>query len=162
MNIIITEVFIPSPLRIDDVNLMTAVMEMEKNDKSISRFNQVRLFLQVTWLSEICNILGTIILPDFLNHMNNTRNHSKSTLRWPVQGLHPRKSWIEWKYLLRKRFLISKTGRLTDTSLEITMGTFFPTTFNHRRWKWEQTSPTTVVENAFVHRIQQRPWPDHH
>jgi hypothetical protein len=39
MNIIITEAFIPSPMRIDDVNLMTAVMELEKNDKSISRFN---------------------------------------------------------------------------------------------------------------------------
>jgi hypothetical protein len=135
---------------------MTAVMAMEKNDNSIRRFNQVRLYLQVTWLSEICNVLGTLILPDFLVHTNRTETHSKSTLRWPVQGLPPQKSWTEWKYLLRKRFLTSKTGRLADTSLESNLGAFFPVTSNHRRWKWEQTSASTIVENTFTFGNRQR------
>jgi hypothetical protein len=116
------------------------------------------VYLQVTWLSEICNNLGTRILPDFLDHTYNTVNHSKSTLQWRVQGLPPRncgpKLWTEWKYLLRKRFLISKKGRLANTSLEINMGAFFPTAFNQCRWKWEQTSPTT--ENVFSHGDRQR------
>jgi hypothetical protein len=89
MNIVITDIFLPSPLRIDDVNLMTAAMALEKNDNSIRRFDQVRLYLQVTWLSEIYNILGTNILTEFLEHTDRTENHSKSMLRWPVQGLPP-------------------------------------------------------------------------
>jgi hypothetical protein len=156
MNMVITDVFLPSALRIDDVNLMTAAMEVEKNDQAIRRFNQVRLYLQVTWLSEICNIPGTKLLPECLEYTAHTEDQSKSTLLWPVQGLPPKKSWTDWKYILRKRFLTSKTGRLADTSLEINMGDFFPITFNHRRWKWELTSPTTMVENVFAHGIRQK------
>jgi hypothetical protein len=67
MNIVITDVFVPSPLRTDDVNLMTAAQWKWR------RFNQVRLYLQVTWLSEICNFLGTNILPEFLEHTQTAR-----------------------------------------------------------------------------------------
>jgi hypothetical protein len=36
------------------------------------------------------------------------------------------------------------------------MGSFFPIMSNHRRWKWEQSSPTTIVENIFIPEHQQR------
>jgi hypothetical protein len=36
------------------------------------------------------------------------------------------------------------------------MGYFFPSTDNHRRWRWEMTSATTIVENMFNQGNQQR------
>jgi hypothetical protein len=156
MNIVITDLYIPSPLRVNDVNLINAAMGIETNNKAICRFNQVRIYLQVTWLSEICDATGTRILPEFLAHTDRTEIHSKSMLPWPVQGLPPRKSWIQWKYLLRKRFLESKNGVLANNTLEQKMGPFFPTSLKHRRWKWELTDQSTIVENLFAFENRQR------
>jgi hypothetical protein len=150
INIVITKLYIPGPLRANDVNLTNAVMAKEKNNAAICRFNQVRLYLQVTWLSEICNVQGNRILPEYLDHTDRTETNSQSMLRWPIQGLPPKKSWTQWKYLIRKVFIMSKSGRLTDTSIESKLGNFFPTTDNHRRWKWEITGQSTIVENVFV------------
>jgi hypothetical protein len=47
MNIMLTDVYIRDPLRVDDVNLMNAVMDIKSNDNAICRFNQVRLYLKV-------------------------------------------------------------------------------------------------------------------
>jgi hypothetical protein len=149
-NIVITELYIPGPLRVHDVNLTNAVMAIEKNNASICRFNQVRLYLQVTWLSEICNVQGTRILPELLDHTDSTDYPSQSTLRWPVQCLPPKKSWTQWKYLIRKAFIASKSGKLADTSLESNLGHFLTTTDIHRRWKWEITDSNSVVENVFL------------
>jgi hypothetical protein len=59
-------------------------------------------------------------------------------------------SWTQWKYLIRKCFIASKFGKLSDTTIESKLGNFFPTTDNHRRWKWEITGPSTIVENVFL------------
>jgi hypothetical protein len=149
-NIVITELYVPGPLRVDDVNLTNAVMAIESNNAAICRFNQVRLYLQVTWLSEICNIHGTRVLPALLDHTDSTGYQSKSMLRWPTQGLPPKKSWTQWKYLIRKAFIASKNGKLADTTLESTLGQFIVTEDIHRRWKWEYTDANTIVENVFV------------
>jgi hypothetical protein len=106
-NIIITDLYTPGPLRENDIILTNVVMEVENNNASIIRFNKVRLYLQVTWLSEICNVQGTKILPEFLDHTDRLDIPSQSMLWWPNQGLPPKKSWMQWKYLLRKRFITS-------------------------------------------------------
>jgi hypothetical protein len=124
---------------------MNTVMQIKENNNAICRFNQVRLYLQVTWLSEISNALGTMILPEMLDPSDRTKYPLKSMLRWPVQEISPRKSWTQWKYLLRKRLLVSKNRRLGNTLIEITLGDFFPIPDNHQRWQWEQT----IVETMF-------------
>jgi hypothetical protein len=48
----------------------------------------------------------------------------------------------------------SKHGRLSDTTLESTLGHFLPTDNVHRRWKGELTDQSTVVENIFLPGLQ--------
>jgi hypothetical protein len=106
-NIVITDLYTLGPLRENDINLTNAVMEVKNNNASIIRFNQVRLYLQVTWLSEICNVQGTKILPEFLDHTDCSDIPSQSMLQWPNQGLRPKKSWTQWNYHVKTR----KTSR---------------------------------------------------
>jgi hypothetical protein len=149
-NIVITDLYTLGPLRENDINLTNVVMEVINNNASIIRFNQVRLYLQVMWLSELCNVQGTKILPEFLNHTDRLDIPSQSMLRGPNQGLLPKKSWTQWKYLLRKCFIMSKLGRLVNTTIESKLGHFFPTEDNHRRWKWELIGRSNIVGNIFL------------
>jgi hypothetical protein len=61
-----------------------------------------------------------------------------------------------WKKLIHKRFLLSKLGRLGTATLETPLGPFVRTHDNHRVWNWEQTGPTTVVENTYLFNIHQQ------
>jgi hypothetical protein len=91
---------------------MGELIKMEKSLITIQRVNQCQLFLQITWLSEMTDPLGTTILPDFLRFTGTHTDHSISTLKWPIQKLPPKKSWEIWRKLIRKQFLLSKRGCL--------------------------------------------------
>lgn len=94
MNIAIPDIYKPGPLRENDINIMSTFLKTEKKKSWIRRANQCRLFLQVTWLSEICNIKGVKILPTYLVHDSNNPEQSFSTLRWPFQELPPKQSVV--------------------------------------------------------------------
>jgi hypothetical protein len=150
LNIVILGIYSPQPLWENDYNIMGELMKIEKSTITIQQVNQCRLFLQVTWISKMSNKLGMTITPDFLEYTGTQTTTSRSTLKWPIQGLPPKKSWEIWKKLIHKRFLLSKLSRLGTATLETPLGPFIRTHDNHQVWNWEQTGPTTVVENTYL------------
>jgi hypothetical protein len=102
LNIVIPQLYTPQPLRDNDSNIMSEIMKIEKSPIAIQQVNQCRLFLQVTWLSEITDPQGTSILPEFLEFTGTHTNVSRSILKWPIQALPPKKSWEVWKRLICK------------------------------------------------------------
>jgi hypothetical protein len=65
LNIVIPQLYTPQPLRDNNSNIMSEVMKIEKSPIAIQQV--CRLFLQVTWLSEMTDPQGTSILPEFLD-----------------------------------------------------------------------------------------------
>jgi hypothetical protein len=112
LNIVIPQLYTPQPLRDNNSNIMSEVMKIEKSPIAIQGVNQCRLFLQVTWLSEMTDPQGTSILPEIFEFTRTNTNVSRSNLKWPIQVLLPKKSWEVWKRLICKQFLLSKLGRL--------------------------------------------------
>jgi hypothetical protein len=102
LNIVIPGLYSPQPLWENDHNIMGKLMEIEKSPIAIQRANQCQLFLQITWLSEMSNKLGTTIMPNFLEFMDTHTDTSRSTVKWPIQELLPQKSWEIWKKLVHK------------------------------------------------------------
>jgi hypothetical protein len=156
LNIIIPGLYSPQPLQENDHNIMGELMKIEKSPIAIQRANQCWLFLQITWLSEMSNTLGTAILPDFLEFTGAHTYTSRSTLKWPIQDLPLQKSWGIWNKLVRERFLLSKLGRLGMATLETPLGPFIQTHNNHRMWNWEQTGTNTIVENTYLFNVHQQ------
>jgi hypothetical protein len=156
LNIVIPGIYSPQPLQENDYNIMGELMKTEKSAIAIQQVNQCRLFLQVTWLSEMSNKLGTTILPNFLEFTSTHTTTSRSTHKWPIQELPLQKSWEIWKKLVRKRFLLSKLGRLGMATLETPLGPFVRTHDNHRVWNWEQTGTNTIVKNTYLFNIHQQ------
>jgi hypothetical protein len=97
LNIVIPDIYIPKPLRENNQNIMGELLKMEKSPISIQRVNQCRLFLQVTWLSEMTDPQGNTVLLEFLDFTGTHTDVSRSNLRWPIQALPPPKSWEIWK-----------------------------------------------------------------
>ena len=56
---------IPPPLRQDDIAIMDKVFQIDHafNEIQLQQINSCRLFLGVTYLSEICNVNGTNLIP---------------------------------------------------------------------------------------------------
>jgi hypothetical protein len=125
---------------------MSEIMKSKKRNRH-TKVNQCRLFLLVTWLSEITDSQGTAIIPDFLQFTRKHNNVSRSNLRWPFQALPP---WEVWKRLIRKSFYLSKLGRLGKAVPEESLGCFILTHNNHQTWRWEQTGKNLISENTFV------------
>lgn len=123
-------------------------MEIEKSPKKLKLFNQVRLFLQVFYLSDIADPSGTKIEKCFLKHTDRSTWPSFSKIHWPIQGYPTSKAWQIWSMLLRKRYLIQKSGRLNNFTLESKLGDFFPPSKRHRVWKWEFDSTTLEMVHS--------------
>jgi hypothetical protein len=68
-----------------------------KEPDPYQKVNQCQLFLQVTWLLEMTDAPGNVVLPEFLEYKGTHTNTSKSNLNWPVQTLPPPKSWESGK-----------------------------------------------------------------
>jgi primosomal replication protein N len=66
LNIVIPQLYIPRPICENDLNIMGEIPKIEKSPIAIKRVNQRRLFLQITWLSEMTDAPGNVILPEFL------------------------------------------------------------------------------------------------
>jgi hypothetical protein len=142
-------------LRTDDRNIMSEIMKIENSPIVIQRVNQCRLFLQVTWLSEMTDPQGTTIIPGFLQFTRKHNDVSRSNLRWPIQALPPKKSWEVWKRLIHKSFLLSKLGRLGKAVLEESLGCLYQhMTITGLGTNWEEPySKNTFIlnENRQIH-----------
>jgi hypothetical protein len=87
------------PLREKDQSVMDIITQSSLSLKEITIFNNTRLFLQITSVSEISNTKGTSIYPDFTS-LNPPKKrpvtNGSSKLIWPVQPPPNRRMWRVW------------------------------------------------------------------
>jgi predicted Rdx family selenoprotein len=155
LNIVIPGLYSPQPLQENNHNIMGELMKIEKSPIAIQRVNQCRLFLQITWLSEMSNKLR--MTPAQLPRVHwHPYRYLKKHLKWPIQELPLQKSWEIWKKWVCKQFLQSKLSRLGMATLETPLGAFIQTHDNHQVWNWEQTGTNTIVENTYLFNVHQQ------
>ena len=80
------------------------------SEEQIGLLNMVRIFVQVTTLSDMASGDGHYLLP-FINESVNPIAHF-SSVNWPNQGQPPPKAWRLWRQALKKCFPHSKDLRL--------------------------------------------------
>jgi len=106
------------------------------SEKQQVAINNVRLYLRVTTLSEICDHTGTQVLEDFLlppsSQPDVPLNKSGSSLLWPRQECPGHKAWQWWKKAIRR--LYCKTN---SNYLRCSLGAWNSLTFAvDWVWKW--------------------------
>jgi len=91
----------PSPRRRNDRNIMDDVHQSlpKVNHHAI---NNVRLYLQITYLSKITDASGTTILPHALQ---NGPRRSGSTIKWPHQPHPHATAWKHWRRAISDLYL---------------------------------------------------------
>jgi len=93
--------WVPLPRRVNDRNIMDDVQSRLMNADQ-SAINNVRLYLQVFFLSEITDANGITILPHVVN---NGPRRSGSTLHWPRQPIPSPEAWKHWKRAIQELYL---------------------------------------------------------
>jgi hypothetical protein len=96
-HIIIPELWIPKPLRVNDVILMDFIDDLELSKPQKVIFNNWRLFFQITYLSEITTLEGDKIKSEYLDKRQITTTISASKLRWPHQNAPHTDTFRIWK-----------------------------------------------------------------
>ena len=104
---------------------MQATNNLSKvSTKSLKSFNQTRLFLHVSHLSQICDEDGLKIRPEYWN----ATQPAPSTLDWQFQPKPTPKAIQTWQQILTKRFLPKHKGRptLIQPQLQQPLGPWLP------------------------------------
>jgi len=91
--IVLHQPWTPAPRRVHDRNIMEDVYNHLPN-ANYKAINNVRLYLRVTYLSEITDASGTTILPHALQ---DSPSSSRSTLLWPHQPPPTTAAWQHWR-----------------------------------------------------------------
>ena len=112
---------VPKGYRHNDCNIMRAFLTLHLKPRQLRSLNLCRLYLQVEYLSELCSLQGTYILPSV---WRGCRPPSRSTLQWPLQ---PRpQSWSLWRHSLATLFLRNKfpppRPSASDLVLQVPLG----------------------------------------
>jgi hypothetical protein len=108
----------PAPLRSVDVCLMDAVApDAAYKPAAKAAFNRVRLYLGVTYLSEIATADGQSIARDA---WNGTRPRLSPFL-WPYQPCPGVKSFRNWRRILADTFLSGTRRRVSARTLDLTL-----------------------------------------
>lgn len=99
------------PLRVHDCALMERLIHSTQyGRKRLKRLNFCRLFLQVTFLSEIVNIDGTHLLPQFWCGLGP--RPGRPLVVYPRQGCPSPEAWSDWRAAIRKAFCYPRSLRL--------------------------------------------------
>ena len=142
LSISIPGLWTPTLQRHLDKNLMEVILENTNSPKELRQVNQCRLYLQVIRLSDISNGKGDEILRQAFYQSFKT-NSPTSNLTWPRQELPPATSWKTWRRLLRRCFLIDRTGQLRSYRLVRPMGRWLPT--GDTTWKYYYSPSTNMI-----------------
>ena len=102
----VTKPWVPRPLRINDTCLMEALDELQLGTAKTYRVNSVRLFLQVSHLSEITTVNGWFLRSALLHKPDiDTRPMNRCPSEaWPRQEMPSLTAWAEWRKALRQIF----------------------------------------------------------
>ena len=91
------------PLRTSDVAITKAFINTEIPQKTIKIIQACQLYLQITYLSEICTIDGKKILQEALEGDKKTLTTRATTKRkWPRQPKPNKATWNLWKKRYRE------------------------------------------------------------
>jgi hypothetical protein len=131
-----------TPNRINDSPIMSIENNMfTKSD--LECINACRIFLQVTYMSEICNDNGTTILQDAIKGTVDINDKpliwkiSTSKLTWPRQPRPPTSSWNKWK-----KYLQTRTS--TSFKIEPPLGSWTNAASTQRQWHYAFINDTIV------------------
>ncbi|GAX26437.1 hypothetical protein FisN_37Hu013 [Fistulifera solaris] len=104
-----------SPLyRLKDLFIMVEAAKYF-SESDLRHINNVRLHLQVTRLSDICNVAGTHVITGTPKQpLTSTSFPSTTTRLWPVQPMPPTTSWACWRNFLD---MITRDGSQLRTPL---------------------------------------------
>lgn len=98
----IHDVWTPQPLREHDINIMHEALHGKSTPKTLQMLNRCRMYLQVTFLSELSTPTGQYIPGAFCEATSTNpilHQHTTSTFTWPHQpqpGLNSRKQWRQF------------------------------------------------------------------
>jgi len=95
---------------------------------NLQAINNVRLFLHITYLSEITDTSGLCIRPDYLTHMQPSNG---STLKWPYQIAPLPANWNAWRYAIHTLYTKNNSTLLVNK-----LGTWSEDASLHWKWEW--------------------------
>ena len=104
--------YVPSPLRISDRSIMDSFNQLSGlGRKRLIQLNCCRLFLQVHYISELTNTMGTHLLPGFWTGDPLLRP-APPLHRYPRQQSPSPALWQLWRNTIRKCFCQPRTTKL--------------------------------------------------
>jgi hypothetical protein len=140
--IFLDNTYIRPPLRNNDKCIMDRTLEMELTTTQMERINCVRMFLGVTYLSEICNVAGDTLQRGILtgNIVNTIYN---TTLNKAKQKKPNNRSWLMWKRVI-------DTFTMENNKLIETLGAWTTKHSNSGRWEsYHSTKDNKVYRYGF-------------
>jgi len=115
---------------------MDDISKLNLRAQDLQLIQNVRLYLRVTILSEICNHKGTHLLQQYLHPPNletpfhNIYPHPGSTLKWPTQPLPGPKAWKLWH-----KTLTTVYSQLVTAKLNQPLGAWIHDSYDSQ-WIW--------------------------
>ena len=91
----------PAPPRQNDITIMSVAHTMYSG-LQLFQINQCRIFLQVTFLSDIASVDGTRILLSYYNGKGHSDTGRVTRLTWPPIGDLPQQYWALWQEFLER------------------------------------------------------------
>mmetsp|Transcript_20247 Transcript_20247/g.28843 ORF Transcript_20247/g.28843 Transcript_20247/m.28843 type:complete len:463 (+) Transcript_20247:2603-3991(+) len=91
----------PTATRKNDLTIMSVANTMYRGTQLV-QLNQCRLFLQVTYLSDIASVDGTRILLSYYNGRGHSDTGRNTRLTWPPMGDLPQQYWALWQEFLER------------------------------------------------------------
>lgn len=125
---------IPQPLQQHDKNIMNTIV-CHHRPREITDFNTVRIWMGVTFLSEICTTNRTAIATDA---WTGTRKRFTNHL-WLYQPQPNKKCFITWRRLLASAFLHNK-HRVSKKTINLLLTTPLSNWLDGSQWfqrKWQ-------------------------
>ena len=106
----IRDKFILAPDRYNDTTIIQDMNNKYTSSTKRKKYNACRMYLRITFLSELCNPEGTSLNIILLNNTSN--NRVKSRFWWPNQTKPGTKYWNDWMSYLRQTYCVLNSHHL--------------------------------------------------
>ena len=90
--------------RFNDKFIMDDILSSISSTKIRRQLNACRLFLQITFISELTNIDGTHLITGILKDDNSKM--STTTRHWPKQGSPTHSTWKVWSKVITQLYCV--------------------------------------------------------
>ena len=110
VQIILQRKFIPTPQRYNDNALMDDITKIISSALTLKRLNACRIYLQVTWVSDISNMKGDKILESALKGERSI--NQTSNVQWSLQQRPNEQIWKIWRKTIRHIYYCSNNNLL--------------------------------------------------